>query len=226
MATKNYTSLIGKSLLLIGLINLAFPLNPVFGQVTENATSTQLVSSIGFDVIYDDEVELIPQTTEMSCWAASAAMIVGFFDQICLDPEEIANAVGYWANYHLPDSLGGGLPPDDTTMLSNWHFRAEPPMSYTVEAFRDLLELHGPLWVAVGMPGAHIIVVTGISGDGTPDGTWVHINDPWERGMEVFRPNNRGSRYRLTYRQFIALQEDLAVREMHVDAPIYIAHMR
>jgi hypothetical protein len=67
-------------------------------------------------------------------------------------------------------------------------------------------------------------VVTGLSGDGTPDGTTVHINDPWERGMSQFRMPNAGAQYTETYRQFEQKQATLARRESNVQG-IYIAHL-
>ncbi len=106
-----------------------------------------------------------------------------------------------------------------------WGLVPEPPQSYTVEAFADLLRNYGPLWVATAEPGAHVRVITGIQGDGTADGTTLYINDPWEQGMDTFQPNNRGAQYSETYRQFIQKQAALANRETAIEAPIYIAHL-
>lgn len=42
-----------------------------------------------------------------------------------------------------------------------------------------MLKQHGPLFVITQEPqGPHVRVITGISGDGTPLGTVLHINDP------------------------------------------------
>ncbi len=169
------------------------------------------------DVRYN--VELVPQQTGMSCWAAGFAMIVGWRDQICIDPAEIARAAGSWAQYKT------GLEPEDTRVMSTWGFVPEAPQCYTVEGFVNLLRNYGPLWAASAEPGAHIRVVTGATGDGTPDGTTLYINDPWEQGMNTFRPNNRGSQYTETYTQFEQKQSTLAGQEMSIGAPIYIAHL-
>ncbi len=169
------------------------------------------------DVRYN--VQLVPQQTGYSCWAAGFAMIVGWRDQMSIDPSEIARATGYWAQYQ------SGLHPEDTRVMNVWGFTPEAPQSYTIQGFADLLRNYGPLWVASAEPGPHIRVVTGIQGDGTPDGTRLFINDPWEQGMTVFREGNRGSQYTETYRQFIQKQETLARREMSYDAPIYVAHL-
>ncbi|HKU76265.1 MAG TPA: papain-like cysteine protease family protein [Pyrinomonadaceae bacterium] len=176
-----------------------------------------LALSQSFDVRYN--VELIPQQTGFSCWAAGFAMIVGWRDQVSINPSEIARATGYWAQYQ------SGLHPEDTRVMSTWGFVAEPPQSYMIEAFVDLLRRFGPLWIASAEPGPHIRVITGIHGDGTPDGTILHINDPWEQGMTVFNPNNRGSQYTETFTQFEEKQATLVGQERSIRAPIYIAHL-
>lgn len=178
------------------------------------------------DVRYN--VQLVRQQTDMSCWAAGFAMIVGWRDQISIDPAEIARPTGYWEDYREALNACGvnhGLPPNDREVMNLWGFVPEPPQTYTVDAFADLLRNYGPLWVASAEPGPHIRVVTGIQGDGTPDGTLLYINDPWEQGMTIFRPNNRGSQYTETYRQFVEKQSTLGGQEINLNAPIYVAHL-
>jgi len=67
-------------------------------------------------------------------------------------------------------------------------------------------------------------VITGIRGDGTPNGTILTIYDPWQRGMTNFRMPNPGSTYTETYTEFENKQHELANREMSEPAPVYIAH--
>lgn len=179
-------------------------------------SSWQIDNNQSFDIQYD--VELVPQQTGMSCWAAGAAMLVGWRDRVSIDPSEIARGVGYWSAYQ------NGLNANDTTMLSYWGLAYEAPQTYTVQGFVDLLARYGPLWVATHEGGPHIRVVAGISGDGTPDGTVLTIYDPWQRGMRNFRMPNPGSTYTETYTEFVRKQHELAGREMSEPAPIYVAH--
>jgi hypothetical protein len=167
------------------------------------------------DVRHD--VQLVPQQTGYSCWAAGAAMLVSWRDKVSVDPSEIARANGYWAQY------AAGLHPEDVGMFRTWRLTPEPAQSYTVAGFADLLRKHGPLWVASAEPGPHIRVVTGIVGDGSPGGTLVYISDPWEQGMAAFRLPNSGSRYTETYQRFVEKQERLARRESALQG-IYVAH--
>ncbi|MEW5918517.1 MAG: papain-like cysteine protease family protein, partial [Gemmatimonadota bacterium] len=55
------------------------------------------VAAAAIDVRH--EVQLVPQLTGFSCWAAGAAMLVGWREQMSIDPSEIARATGYWAQY-------------------------------------------------------------------------------------------------------------------------------
>lgn len=163
-----------------------------------------------FSVRYD--VQLVPQLTDMSCWAAGAAMLVGFRERMSVDPSEVARAAGYWAQYK------DGLHPTDTQVLENvWGLKTEQAQTYTVEGFRELLETYGPLWTAGAEPAPHIRVVAGMVGDGTPDGTRLTILDP--------QPVGTGSRYEETYRQYERKQRELGHAEKHLQG-IYVAHIR
>lgn len=206
-------------------INTLYPTN-----CTRTATSTTVsdaettnrgggrdTTRPAIDIQY--EVELVPQQTGVSCWAASAAMIVGWRDMVCIDPSEIARGVGYWSQYY-----NDRLPADDTRMFGYWGLTLESPQSYTVEGFARLVS-YGPLWVATDLNGGgHAVVVAGLRGDGTPDRTMVKIYDPWERGMTAFRTGNRGSIYEMTYTEFVNRQETLARREMDIPNAIYVAY--
>lgn len=173
-------------------------------------------SDQNFDVRFP--VPLVPQQTGMSCWAAGAAMIVAWRENYSVDPAQIAHATGEWASY------SAGLQPESTTIFPLWGLTPEPQQSYSVEAFRRLLETYGPLWVAGAVPGSHIRVVTGMYGDGQPDSTMVLINDPWQKGMKVFSQPNAGAQYEQSYTQFVADTERLAREEAQVfPRAIYVA---
>src|SRR5262249_5390804 len=108
-----------------------------------------------FDVWH--EVPLVHQITGMSCWAAAAAMVVGWRDCIDIDPDEVAQGSGGWEAYR------DGLVPEDVKALSEaWGLIMEPPKRYTVQSLRELLERNGPLWVGEASPGLHVVVITGM----------------------------------------------------------------
>lgn len=121
-----------------------------------------------------DEVQLINQPTDMSCWAASGAMVVGWRDRMSLTPETIASIGGR--------TTATGLDPKQVGQFANdLGLVAEPPMSWSQEGFRQLLEDNGPLWVASAPAGLHAIVVTGLYNDGPQ--LYVRISDPWDRAV-------------------------------------------
>ena len=169
------------------------------------------------DVTYD--VPLLGQQTGMSCWAASAAMIVAFRDQVSINPFDVATAgdpthSSLTANYW--DAYGDGISFSATNLAklaSVWGLALEPPQNFTVQGLKTMLEQYGPLWVggAAGI-GAHVRVITGIHGDGTPAGTSVVINDPWDVGKEGFSLPNSGSQYEEPFTEFVVKQEVLSRR--------------
>jgi hypothetical protein len=175
-----------------------------------------------FDINWND-VQLVPQLSNMSCWAAAASMVVGWRDQMSIDPSEIARGAGQWAAYQ------NGLNPSDVPSLAAaWALVMEPPQSYTIEGFRQMIERNGPLWVGASVPGLHAIVVTGVWGDGSPDGTYVRIKDPWGRAPgstpgnpAPYNPTpGQGSQYDLTFRQFVQEYESAATDFADVDIQI------
>jgi N-acetyl-anhydromuramyl-L-alanine amidase AmpD len=165
-----------------------------------------------------DEVEAIPQPTNLSCWAASAAMVVGWKERISLAPETIA-AIGN-------RTTANGLDPAQVGAFANEiGLVAEPPQSYSVEGFRQLLERNGPLWVGASVPGLHAIVVTGLYSDGT--GTFVRVTDPWDRQAGVpgapgdyLQTHATGSRYILSWEAFVREYEEAATDYSSVNLQI------
>jgi len=182
-----------------------------------------------FNVHY--EVELIPQSTGVSCWAAATAMLIGWRDLVVLNPDEIAEGVGYWAQYNNDEySVDRLLQPDDLNMFEVWNIVPDTRLTFSLEELGHLLWSYGPLWVASdenlngdGNHHGHIRVISGIDGDGTPDGTLLTIQDPWDRNSTRFRPSNRGSSYQETYAEFISKMQHLINRERNQDA-IYLAY--
>ena len=182
------------------------------------------MSSFAVDIEYPD-VELVPQLSKLSCWAAAISMIIGWVDKVSIIPEDIADQIGYWKQYEF------GLPPEDLKALNEWGFEIAAPVSYTVDGLAELLRT-GPLWVATleefskNKKNPHVRVITGMTGDGSPKNTLLTIYDPWKKGMTKFRLPNNGSIYQETFAEFSRKQSDLVVEELNKKTmPIYIAHL-
>ena len=154
------------------------------------------------------DVPLIPQTSNMSCWAASIAMILGWRDSASYSDRSIALNVG-GVNY-MP-SFTAGLDPNDKYILRQNGFEVEAPQCYTIDGINLLLDNYGPLWVAGAVPSPHIRVVAGL------EGGLVHVNDP--------APVNTGARYNRRFTQFFARMENLGAQELNELSPVYVAHL-
>lgn len=149
--------------------------------------------------VHWDTTPYYPQSTTMSCWAASAAMVVGWRDGRTVSDQEIADAVP------VIDAYRKGLwPRDRQTLADAWELVAEPPASYTIDAWRGMLERHGPIYIDMTAntagQGGHARVLVGMESDGAPDGsdTVMFMHDPW--------PGTPG-RIRVSFNDFLALYE-------------------
>jgi len=150
------------------------------------------------------------QPTTMSCWATAIAMMVAWRDRISIAPRAIADRLGYTTQFNT-----GGLHPEDTKIFRAWGLKWEPPTCYTVGGFKDLLDWHGPLWIAGNPNAPHVRVVTAIKGDGSPNRTMLTINDP-----------AGGRTYVRTFQRVMGVMEALGASptEMAMKKPIYLAH--
>lgn len=181
---------------------------------------------------HEYDVELVPQITGVSCWAASAAMLVGWLDEVAIGVEEIVEGVGYWAQYNNERyAVDNRLAASDLNMFEVWGLVPDTRYQFSLESIAELLWNYGPLWVASdeNLSGnsnseAHVRVIGGISGNGSEDGTLLTIYDPWDRNSQRFRPGNNGSIYQETYKEFIEKMRHLIERENSLDA-IYLAHL-
>ena len=154
-------------------------------------------------------------------------MIYGWLRNVRVNVDDIRNGVGVWGNY--PNELRNSLQPNDVRIFQQLHFCCEAPMCYTVEGFRNLLESYGPLWVAGAVPGAHVRVVYGIYGDGTPGGTRLLVHDPWGSNLSRVPTTaelaaNRGQSYERTFTQFMTETETLGARESSIPGAVYVVH--
>ena len=172
-----------------------------------------------FDVNWTD-VQLVPQPTSMSCWAAAAAMVVGWRDRVSVDPAAVASGSGFWSEY-----TSGLWPRDHDDMGRAWGLVVEPPQSYSVDGLRALIERNGPLWIGLLMPSGshgfpdaygHAVVVTGLYGDGTPGGTKLRILDPL--------PEGTGSRYELSLAEFARRYESRLTVEPDGSVNVQVLH--
>lgn len=129
---------------------------------------------IRYDVTHP--VRLFPQPTSMTCWSASATMILG---NMSVGPGRAA----------IP---GGGLEPSPKNVevfARGLGWRMHYPQTWTVSGLGTLLQ-RKPAWAVGGgnSPGGgwlHAIVLSGFWSDGAEDGSgsMLRIHDPWPPGV-------------------------------------------
>jgi hypothetical protein len=144
-------------------------------------------------------ITLIPQHTPSTCWSAALAMLLGV--QASMLPGNARTAAG------------GGLfndselskPENTKKFADSYRLTLLHAQSWMPDGLANMLRIRGPLmmnllWNAPkymtgkGSSG-HMLIIAGIRGDGSPEGTTLRIYDPW--------PMNRGSKYSLTYGPFM-----------------------
>jgi len=118
----------------------------------------------------------------MTCWATVTTMMMDWRDNQSMPIDAALGKIGptwlakFTANRGLMSSEKGQF-------LAAAGLQAEPPMSYSVEGWLQMLRTYGPLWVTTDEdPTAafaiHARIIAAIEGDGTPDGTSFRIVDP------------------------------------------------
>ena|ERR1700730_18370959 len=104
---------------------------------------------------------LIPQKLKMSCWYASAQMLIQWRqDQAqqslgwLVPPDLDAQCVA------IRDGNAGLQNPQIVPMAKRLGLQAVPPLSPTPETLQQWLQMYGPLWVN---GKTHIVVIAGIN---------------------------------------------------------------
>lgn len=132
--------------------------------------ATMTGSATTIDINYD--VPLVEQPDGMTCWAAALAMVRSYQEQASYTVDDIAGPEPHsWMNWSqiepIAIQLGFVEIASAGLMPTGWH---------------DLLAAHGPLWIVikadVSSQASHAVVLTGMAGDGSVDGTQMLVNNP------------------------------------------------
>ncbi len=163
------------------------------------------------------DVFLEPQPDKLSCWAGSMAMLVSYQRQQSVVPEALAEEVGRSLRtsygWDMLEAVKDHFGFQDIDLPSNASLYIEP------QQWADWLAQYGPLWITVVGAPSHAIVVKGIEGDLTPDGTTVDILNPWNINTTFdddpidFNPPNDGLSYTQSFADFAANFGNLGLAE-------------
>jgi|GEM_PF-2601171 len=150
-------------------------------------------------------VEAVAQPTNMTCWAASATMMLLWRDQASYSITDAMDSIG--SEYRRKFDANEGLfPNEEVAFFAALGMQTEPPQSYSPEGILSLLQNFGPIFTignegSTTSPMVHARIISGIfNTDDTLDGVQVQVNDP-----------NGGRQYRETLRSFSEKYEDVAI---------------
>lgn len=164
---------------------------------------------------YSLQVTALAQTKSMSCWAAAAAMLLGWKTGLPYTERMAASAAG--RNFEIAfDNDQGLLAPEVVELAESLHLAVEGPQNVSASGWDALLRQYGPLWVGTAIVGTnhvyrHVRVVRGVSGDGTGAGTRLKVLDP-----------DGGRDYEVTVEQFAKELEQIAKQDIAQNTPLLL----
>jgi hypothetical protein len=123
-------------------------------------------------------IPLIKQPKNMDCWITVATMLKSWKNHRIYSVDEFANELGNpWKLYYEKNS---GLSfEEQERFISTIGLKSEPPANYMLEAYLDLLQEYGPLWITTGDGfNAHARILIGCRGDGSYEHSNFIIIDP------------------------------------------------
>lgn len=136
---------------------------------------------------------VLAQPTSMVCWATVHAMMRSWKFQMALGIRQAAAAVD--EKYGQMVDKNQGLPPAEFgPFIAAAQMQVESMMNLTILGWVNLLRAKGLIWVGtlnslVAGAGLHSRIIEAMSGDGTVNGTVMHIIDPagGRKYQEMFR---------------------------------------
>ncbi len=127
-------------------------------------------------------VPVLAQPSSMACWATVFTMLESWRTDSSLSIEEALSRVGQrWVDMYKANT--GISSKEKEQFIVEAGLIGQPPASFPIDDIDSLLRNYGPIWITTDEnPNAgwsiHARVITGIQGDGTPEGTHLHIIDP------------------------------------------------
>lgn len=176
------------------------------GSGISQASHSESQQSISYTV--PGVVPLVAQPSPNTCWAAVATMMVSWHEQSSFTIEQVADRAGVIYRQKVDKAGGEGLYGDEKPqLLSALGMKSEVPQSYSIRDILNLLQKYGPLWVTTDEPGIHARIIIGISGDGTPNGTYLRLMNP--EPVKVGRIDSE------TFRNFAQKFDNVAFGDMN-----------
>lgn len=191
------------------IINRRFFLNCTLVAASSLLTNRYALSA-PVDASAPGIVPALKQPSSLTCWATVATMMYSWKNNQSVDIPTALAAIGdtYLSMFRQNKALSGA---DKPGFLLSASLKAEAPQNYTIDGWANLINQFGPLWVTTNEGtlssgcgtdqqfAVHARVLTGIFGDGTPDGTSMVVMDPGD-----------GQQHTETVSTFVQKFEDVA----------------
>lgn len=160
--------------------------------------------ALGVTIEIDHRVTMRAQHYDMGCWAASAAMVLD--RNMSVGTNDASLGPGFGLKPQLENV---------ERFVRQFGWQVESPPG-DLRGLAALLS-RTPLWIAGsviredGSEGGHVVVISGAWGDGTGDGSYIRIHDPW--------PVNEGTIKTCSY-PLMVVSEDLAFDPTFIAGPL------
>jgi GH24 family phage-related lysozyme (muramidase) len=145
------------------------------------ASAPAVAASLGaVDYSVPGLVAPLQQPSPMTCWATVIAMMTSWKRQQSIAPRDAIAPAGA----EFLQKFDAGQPLDSASagrLYQALGLVAIQSLNPSIDGWDQYLRLYGPLYVDIGYPQVtttHAVIVTGISGDGTADGTTITYVDP------------------------------------------------
>jgi hypothetical protein len=162
-------------------------------------------------------VSAVPATHGTNSWTAAATTLLAWVERNGVPLPTAGGA--------MPSMETEGDPGNVAEFAAAWGLVPAAGASLSVGGLRDLLASTGPLWVAqAGSP--HAVVVSGVSGDGTAEGTMVRIHDPWMATTPPAEPmpsSGGTDSYERAFRDFVG---EFGASEAAESPGIHVLHLK
>ncbi len=132
------------------------------------------MSNQSWSVVY--QVPGMSQPTPYSCWATSFAMLINYAQGTNLTPKDVGDKVGR-------DIEHGDDNATDRQVADAFGLNVDGCTCMDIDGWGTMLTNHGPLYIGIN-GNTHAVLVTGMTSDGTPEGTTFFINDPWDGAVQ------------------------------------------
>ena len=159
--------------------------------------------ALGVTIEIDHPVTMRAQHYDMGCWAAAAAMVLDRDMSVGTNDASLGTSFGLMPELENVERF-----------VSQFGWSVESPPG-DPRGLASILRA-GPIWIAGtviredGSQGGHVVVISGAWGDGTPEGTYIRIHDPW--------PVNHGTVKSCSY-PLMVVSEDLAFDPTFIAGP-------